>query len=132
MGFELNGENPGEEWATCFRLSGFELSVIEDVCRSFAPEEAKPMELWNQEYIYGEGLRAEECVKLAARLRHLIAVDDSTSANDNESPEITILGYIVEVQEKWRADKEGNLYFSIGVLRDFVSFLEVCGGFHIS
>jgi hypothetical protein len=142
---DVHGNNPTAEVGEYFRRNIWSWHPLAEFCTTYASEEAAalPQEKWHVNE--GEGLDAEHSVRLAKRLRELIAD-----------------GTVAELVAKWRDPNEAirgaeamyrhapQFFLLLGggdgharlaaslaerIERDvpeFADFLECCGGFRIS
>ena len=117
MSYDLCGTKPTAREGTHYRMSISAWPLLAKQIMKFAPEECSPCAEWYGADCLGRGLEAQQALRLAAKLRELIAGD-------------SILDHITELQQGM--SDQPTLWMSQGDLRDFVSFLETCGGFQIT
>jgi len=115
MAYDLYGLKPTADEGKHFSMAYLSWPLLVDLCQQFAPEECSPCVDWRGQHSGDSGLNAEQSRRLALKLQE-------------EMGRGVILEVVADIAEEMEG---GESWLSQGDLRDFVVFLEACGGFQI-
>ena len=114
MGMDVCGLNPTSTEGEYFARNVWAWDQLASLCETVAPEESRPCRYWH--YNEGDGLDAEEAMRLADRLEEVVAN-----------------GQLAALLE-WLS-KEDNVTVCSAIsaesVSEFIGFLRTCGGFRI-
>ena len=141
MGYDIYGKKPIAPEGEYYRSNIWYWPPFVAMCRRLAPRESKGCRGW--ELNEGDGLNAEDALRLANRLDELLA--DGTIAayiEDTGEPPVTELQRsalkFIRALTKATGTSEGNApglaapAVTEEDVREFVAFLKACGGFKIT